>query len=64
MKLWKRGYQYLSRIYTDRDRKSLKPTPQVDHDPEAVYERLEMGSETRRLALLKPMAYQNTVAVP
>ena len=42
----------------------LKPTPQVDHDPEAVYQAARDGIKKQdNLALLKPMAYQNTYAV-
>ena len=42
----------------------LKPTPQVNHDPEAVYEAARDGIKKQdNLALLKPMAYQNTYAV-
>ena len=39
----------------------LKPAPQVDHDPEAVYKAARDGIKKQdNLALLKPMAYQNT----
>ena len=42
----------------------LKPVPQVDHDPEAVYQAARDGIKKQdHLALLKPMAYQNTYAV-
>ena len=42
----------------------LKPTPQVNHDPEAVYQAARDGIKKQdNLALLKPMAYQNTYAV-
>ena len=42
----------------------LKPVPQVDHDPEAVYQAARDGIKRQdNLALLKPMAYQNTYAV-
>ena len=42
----------------------LKPTPQVGHDPEAVYQAARDGIKKRdNLVLLKPMAYQNTYAV-
>ncbi|WP_417161399.1 ABC transporter permease/substrate-binding protein [Streptococcus sp.] len=42
----------------------LKPAPQVDHDPEAVYQAARDGIKKQdNLALLKPMAYQNTYAV-
>ena len=42
----------------------LKPSPQVDHDPEAVYQAARDGIKRQdNLALLKPMAYQNTYAV-
>ena len=42
----------------------LKPVPQVDHDPEAVYKAARDGIKKQdNLALLKPMAYQNTYAV-
>ena len=42
----------------------LKPTPQVNHDPEAVYQAARDGIKKQdNLALLKPMAYQNTFAV-
>ena len=42
----------------------LKPVPQVDHDPEAVYQAARDGIKQQDdLALLKPMAYQNTYAV-
>ena len=42
----------------------LKPTPQVNHDPEAVYQAARDGIKKQdKLALLKPMAYQNTYAV-
>ena len=42
----------------------LKPVPQVDHDPEAVYQAARDGIKKQdNLALLKPMAYQNTYAV-
>ena len=42
----------------------LKPAPQVDHDPEAVYKAARDGIKKQdNLALLKPMAYQNTYAV-
>ena len=42
----------------------LKPVPQVDHDPEAVYQAARDGIKKQDdLALLKPMAYQNTYAV-
>ena len=42
----------------------LKPVPQVDHDPEAVYQAARDGIKQQdNLALLKPMAYQNTYAV-
>ena len=42
----------------------LKPTPQVSHDPEAVYKAARDGIKQQDdLALLKPMAYQNTYAI-
>ena len=42
----------------------LKPTPQVGHDPEAVYQAALDGIKKQdNLVLLKPMAYQNTYAV-
>lgn len=42
----------------------LKLAPQVDHDPEAVYKAAQNGIKKQdNLALLKPMAYQNTYAV-
>jgi len=42
----------------------LKPAPQVSHDPEAVYKAARDGIKRQDdLALLKPMAYQNTYAV-
>ena len=42
----------------------LKPAPQVDYDPEAVYQAARDGIKKQdNLALLKPMAYQNTYAV-
>ena len=42
----------------------LKPAPQVDHDPEAVNQAARDGIKRQdNLALLKPMAYQNTYAV-
>ena len=42
----------------------LKPASQVDHDPEAVYKAARDGIKKQDdLALLKPMAYQNTYAV-
>jgi len=42
----------------------LKPAPQVSHDPEAVYQAARDGIKKQDdLALLKPMAYQNTYAV-
>ena len=42
----------------------LKPAPQVGHDPGAVYQAARDGIERQDdLALLKPMAYQNTYAV-
>ena len=42
----------------------LKLAPQVDHDPEAVYKAARDGIKKQDdLALLKPMAYQNTYAV-
>ena len=42
----------------------LKPVPQVSHDPEAVYQAARDGIKQQdNLALLKPMAYQNTYAV-
>ena len=42
----------------------LKPTPQVNHDPEAVYQAARDGIKKQdNLAMLKPMAYQNTYAV-
>ena len=42
----------------------LKQAPQVDHDPEAVYQAARDGIKKQdNLALLKPMAYQNTYAV-
>ena len=42
----------------------FKPTPQVNHDPEAVYQAARDGIKKQdNLALLKPMAYQNTYAV-
>ena len=42
----------------------LKPTPQVNHDPEAVYQAArDVIKKQDNLALLKPMAYQNTYAV-
>ena len=42
----------------------LKPAPQVGHDPEAVYRAARDGIKIQdNLALLKPMAYQNTYAV-
>ena len=42
----------------------LKPAPQVGHDPEAVYRAARDGIKKQDdLALLKPMAYQNTYAV-
>ena len=42
----------------------LKPSPQVGHDPEAVYQAARDGIKKQDdLALLKPMAYQNTYAV-
>ena len=42
----------------------LKLAPQVDHDPEAVYQAARDGIKKQDdLALLKPMAYQNTYAV-
>ena len=40
----------------------LKPAPQVGHDPEAVYKAARDGIKRQDdLALLKPMAYQNTL---
>ena len=42
----------------------LKPAPQVGHDPGAVYQAARDGIKKQdHLALLKPMAYQNTYAV-
>ena len=42
----------------------LKPAPQVSHDPETVYQAARDGIKQQDdLALLKPMAYQNTYAV-
>ena len=42
----------------------LKPAPQVSHDPETVYKVARDGIKRQDdLALLKPMAYQNTYAV-
>ena len=42
----------------------LKPAPQVDQDPEAVYQAARDGIKKQDdLVLLKPMAYQNTYAV-
>ena len=42
----------------------LKPAPQVDHDPVAVYQAARDGIKKQdNLVLLKPMAYQNTYAV-
>ena len=42
----------------------LKPAPQVSHDPETVYQAARDGIKKQDdLALLKPMAYQNTYAV-
>lgn len=42
----------------------LKPAPQVGHDPKAVYQAARDGIKKQdNLALLKPMAYQNTYAV-
>ena len=42
----------------------LKPAPQVDHDPEVVYQAARDGIKKQdNLALLNPMAYQNTYAV-
>ena len=42
----------------------LKPAPQVSHDPETVYQAARDGIKKQdNLALLKPMAYQNTYAV-
>lgn len=42
----------------------LKPSPQVGHDPETVYQAARDGIKQQdELALLKPMAYQNTYAV-
>ena len=42
----------------------LKPAPQVSHNPEAVYKAARDGIKRQDdLALLKPMAYQNTYAV-
>ena len=42
----------------------LKQAPQVSHDPEAVYRAARDGIKKQDdLALLKPMAYQNTYAV-
>ena len=42
----------------------FKPAPQVSHDPEAVYQAARDGIKQQDdLALLKPMAYQNTYAV-
>ena len=42
----------------------LKPAPQVGHDPGAVYRAARDGIKQQDdLALLKPMAYQNTYAV-
>ena len=42
----------------------LKPAPQVSHDPETVYKAARDGIKRQDdLALLKPMAYQNTYAV-
>lgn len=42
----------------------LKPASQVGHDPEAVYQAARDGIKKQdNLALLKPMAYQNTYAV-
>jgi len=42
----------------------LKPAPQVGHDPGAVYQVARDGIKRQDdLALLKPMAYQNTYAV-
>ena len=42
----------------------LKPAPQVGHDPETVYQAARDGIKQQDdLALLKPMAYQNTYAV-
>ena len=42
----------------------LKPAPQVGHDPETVYQAARDGIKRQDdLALLKPMAYQNTYAV-
>lgn len=42
----------------------LKNPPKVSHDPEAVYKAAKAGiAKQNKLALLKPMAYQNTYAV-
>lgn len=42
----------------------LKPAPQVSHDPVAVYQAARDGIKQQDdLALLRPMAYQNTYAV-
>ena len=42
----------------------LKPAPQVSHDPKAVYQAARDGIKRQDdLALLKPMAYQNTYAI-
>ena len=42
----------------------LKPAPQVNRDPEAVYQAARDGIKKQDdLALLKPMAYENTYAV-
>lgn len=42
----------------------LKPAPQVNHDPEAVHQAARDGIKQQDdLALLKPMAYENTYAV-
>ena len=42
----------------------LKPAPQVNHDPEVVYQAARDGIKQQDdLALLKPMAYENTYAV-
>ena len=42
----------------------LKPAPQVDHGPVAVYQAARDGIKKQdNLVLLKPMAYQNTYAV-
>ena len=42
----------------------LKPAPQVGHDPETVYQAARDGIKQQDdLALLKPIAYQNTYAV-